>query len=89
MGQAGQYYKQSTKFKFVPGPKQKGGEKAEEKISVFWRVFGGTILSITALAVISAYQSLANGIHVGGVDHPRRCMKSARVLKWATVMYLW
>jgi LPS-assembly protein len=26
MGQAGQYYKQNTKFKFVPGPKQKGGE---------------------------------------------------------------
>ena len=26
MGQAGQYYKQKTKFKFVPGPKQKGGE---------------------------------------------------------------
>src|SRR5436305_14404072 len=26
MGPAGQYYKQKTKFKFVPGPKQKGGE---------------------------------------------------------------
>lgn len=26
MGQAGQYYKQNTKFKFVPGPKEKGGE---------------------------------------------------------------
>ena len=37
--------------------------RAEEKISMFWRVFGGTILSITALSVISAYQSLANGIH--------------------------
>jgi hypothetical protein len=44
-------------------PKQKGSEKAEEKISVFWRVFGGTILSITALSVISAYQGLANNIH--------------------------
>jgi hypothetical protein len=44
-------------------PKQRDAEKAEEKISVFWRVFGGTILSITALSVISAYQSLANGIH--------------------------
>jgi hypothetical protein len=38
------------------------GEKTEEKISLFWRVFGGTILSITALTVISAYQSLAKGI---------------------------
>jgi DNA repair exonuclease SbcCD ATPase subunit len=43
-------------------PKRKDGEKTEEKISVFWRVFGGTILSITALTVISAYQSLAKGI---------------------------
>ena len=43
--------------------KRTDGEKTEEKISVFWRVFGGTILSITALSVISAYQSLANNIH--------------------------
>lgn len=43
-------------------PKRKDGEKTEEKISVFWRVFGGTILSITALSVISAYQCLANNI---------------------------
>lgn len=38
-------------------------EKAEEKISIFWRVFGGTLLSISALAVLNAYQSLANNIH--------------------------
>ena len=44
-------------------PKRKDGEKAEERISVFWRVFGGTILSITALSVITAYQNLAGGIH--------------------------
>jgi hypothetical protein len=44
-------------------PARKEGEKAEERISIFWRVFGGTILSITALSVISAYQSLANNIH--------------------------
>jgi hypothetical protein len=41
----------------------KDGDKADERISVFWRVFGGTILSITALMVINAYQTLANGIH--------------------------
>jgi hypothetical protein len=35
----------------------------DEKISLFWRVFGGTILSISALVVISAYQGLSNGIH--------------------------
>jgi hypothetical protein len=53
--------------------KKKDGDRAEEKISIFWRVFGGTILSITALAVISAYQSLANGIHEvrGDVGHIR------------------
>jgi regulator of replication initiation timing len=37
--------------------------KTEEKLSMFWRVFGGTFLSITALVVITAYQSLAGGIH--------------------------
>jgi hypothetical protein len=39
------------------------GERTEEKISVFWRVFGGTILSITALMIINAYQSLDKNIH--------------------------
>lgn len=39
------------------------GEKTEEKISVFWRVFGGTILSIVALIVITSYQSLTKDIH--------------------------
>jgi chromosome segregation ATPase len=37
--------------------------KPEEKISLFWRVFGGTILSITALVTIQAYQAQANNIH--------------------------
>ena len=37
--------------------------RPEEKISLFWRVFGGTILSITALVTIQAYQALANNIH--------------------------
>ncbi|MFL5328924.1 MAG: hypothetical protein ACJ8C4_08400 [Gemmataceae bacterium] len=40
-----------------------GPHKPEEKISVFWRVFGGTLLSISALVVIQAYQSLASNIH--------------------------
>ncbi len=36
-------------------------EKAgDEKISVFWRVFGGTILSIAALAVVTAYQQFTS-----------------------------
>jgi hypothetical protein len=48
--------------------KRNDGEKTEEKISIFWRVFGGTILSITALSVISAYNSLAAGIHEVRLD---------------------
>ncbi len=39
------------------------GKGSEEKISVFWRVFGGTILSICALVILNLYQWLANGIH--------------------------
>lgn len=35
----------------------------EERISLFWRIFGGTMLSICALVMINAYQSLANSIH--------------------------
>jgi DNA repair exonuclease SbcCD ATPase subunit len=38
-------------------------EKPEERISLFWRLFGGTLLSICALAVLNAYQSLNNNIH--------------------------
>lgn len=45
--------------------------KSEEKISVFWRVFGGTILSITALVSIQAYQALASNIHEVRADQNR------------------
>lgn len=38
-------------------------EKPEERVSLFWRIFGGTILSICALIVINAYQSLTGNIH--------------------------
>ncbi|MBX9584842.1 MAG: hypothetical protein K2X87_31445 [Gemmataceae bacterium] len=36
--------------------------KDEEKMSVFWRVFGGTILSIAALVSITLYNNLQSGI---------------------------
>ena len=36
--------------------------KGEERISLFWRVFGGTILSIGALVVITVYQSFASSL---------------------------
>src|SRR4051812_38780418 len=45
--------------------------KPEEKISVFWRVFGGTILSITALVVIQAYQAISGTIHDLRADQTR------------------
>ncbi|HEY1381246.1 MAG TPA: hypothetical protein VGF55_30885 [Gemmataceae bacterium] len=59
----------------------KDGEKTEERISVFWRVFGGTILSITALMVISAYQTLANGIHEVRTDLGRLREATADFIK--------
>lgn len=45
-------------------PKELAGNKSgDEKISLFWRIFGGTILSIVALLVITAYQSISGSIH--------------------------
>lgn len=35
----------------------------EEKISLFWRVFGGTILSIVALALLTVYNNLNSTIN--------------------------
>jgi chromosome segregation ATPase len=37
----------------------KGAEKEDGKMPVFWRVFGSTVLSIGALVVMTAYQSLS------------------------------
>jgi chromosome segregation ATPase len=34
--------------------------KGEERISLFWRVFGGTLLSIAALVCITVYQQLTS-----------------------------
>lgn len=36
--------------------------KDDEKISLFWRVFGGTIISVTALTAVTLYNSLSSGI---------------------------
>ena len=36
--------------------------KEETKIPLFWRVFGGTVLSISALIIMTAYQSLSGNI---------------------------
>jgi hypothetical protein len=39
-----------------------GKLKPEDRVSVFWRVFGGTLLSITALIGITLYQQFSNSI---------------------------
>lgn len=43
------------------GP-DKSERTSEEKISLFWRVFGGTILSIVALVSITLFNSLSSSI---------------------------
>jgi septal ring factor EnvC (AmiA/AmiB activator) len=37
--------------------------KGEEKISVFWRVFGGTLLSIAALVCMTIYQQFSASLN--------------------------
>ena len=43
-------------------PTKSGGDKSDEKISLFWRVFGGTILSIAALVAITIYNNMASAL---------------------------
>lgn len=40
----------------------KPGKSEDEKVSLFWRVFGGTILSVCALAGLTLYTTLTNNI---------------------------
>ena len=45
------------------GPLPPGQPKGEERISLFWRIFGGTILSIGALLGITIYQAFAGSLN--------------------------
>ena len=36
--------------------------KTEERITIFWRVFGGTLLSIAALVCMTLYQQFSNNV---------------------------
>ena len=36
--------------------------KGEDRISLFWRIFGGTLLSIAALVVVTVYQQFSNSL---------------------------
>jgi hypothetical protein len=60
---------------------KKDEKVGDERISVFWRVFGGTILSICALVVITAYQWLANSIHEVRSDVSRLRESSGEYIK--------
>jgi hypothetical protein len=45
-----------------PEPTRPSGSP-EDRVSLFWRVFGGTILSIVALVAITLYNHLANSVN--------------------------
>jgi septal ring factor EnvC (AmiA/AmiB activator) len=46
---------------FVPSIAQP--QRPEEKLPLFWRVFGGTMLSIAALVCITVYQQFNTGLY--------------------------
>ena len=46
----------------VEDPAHAHGKKDEEKLSLFWRVFGGTLLSIGALVAITVYNNFTGTI---------------------------
>lgn len=55
--------------------------RGDEKISVFWRVFGGTILSIAALVVVTVYQQFSSALGELRSDMIRANEARAELLK--------
>lgn len=55
--------------------------KSEEKFSFFWRVFGGSLVSVFALVIIQAYQSLSGNIHELRSDQNRMRETAADFIK--------
>jgi hypothetical protein len=47
----------------APRPAEPAPPKGEERLSLFWRVFGGTLLSIAALVVVTLYQQFTGGLN--------------------------
>jgi hypothetical protein len=45
------------------GPNEAAPAREEARISLFWRVFGGTLLSIAALVGVTVYQQVTNGLN--------------------------
>jgi chromosome segregation ATPase len=56
-------------------------KKDEEHISVFWRVFGGTILSIVALVSITLFNNMSNSITELRADISREREARAELVK--------
>src|SRR5262245_21975181 len=54
---------ETTRNSTLPSQAAQPSKPNEEKISLFWRVFGGTLLSIAALVAITAYQAQSNSIN--------------------------
>jgi hypothetical protein len=46
-----------------PPAAESNPDKAEERVSVFWRIFGGTVLSIIALVCVTVYQQVSGAIN--------------------------
>jgi hypothetical protein len=44
-------------------PAEPAPARGEERLSLFWRVFGGTLLSIAALVVVTLYQQFTSSIN--------------------------
>ncbi|HKI33894.1 MAG TPA: hypothetical protein VKA46_18720 [Gemmataceae bacterium] len=47
----------------APRPVDPSAGRGEERISLFWRVFGGTLLSIAALVVVTLYQQFSSSLN--------------------------
>jgi hypothetical protein len=51
----------------APAPAPKG----EDRLPIFWRIFGSTVLSIAALIAVTLYQQVTSSIHELQGDHNR------------------
>lgn len=61
--------------------KAEPAKKEEEHISLFWRVFGGTILSIVALVTITLFNNLSSGVAELRADLSREREARAELVK--------
>ncbi|MSR52309.1 MAG: hypothetical protein EXS09_03340 [Gemmataceae bacterium] len=52
----------SSTIRITEPAQSRDSNHPDERLSLFWRVFGGTFLSICALVAISLYNNLANSI---------------------------